>query len=251
MLAIDAAAYRSPWRRVHPIVKGVFFGGLLACALALPTWPAAPLVAAVALAAAFGPARVSPRAFVRAAWGPLLFILTGSLALLVTVGGPQGAIAPAPGGPARAAEITGRAAAAVCCQLLFAFTTPLADLLPRLTRTGLPSALVEVVALIYRMLFVTLDSARRIQTAQAGRLGYTDRRAWIRSVGSLGAALFVRSYDRARRMQRGLECRGYTGELTVLVEEVPLRPAAVAAAAVAPVLVAAATLAYMLLGADL
>lgn len=251
MLAIDAAAYASPWRRVHPAAKGVFFGGLLVCALALPTWPAAPLVAAVALTTALRPARVSPRAFARAAWGPLLFILTGSLTLLVTVGGPQGAIAFDPDGPARAAEITGRAAAAVCCQLLFALTTPLADLLPRLTRIGLPAALVEMVALIYRMLFVTLDSAHRIQTAQAGRLGYTHRRAWVRSVGALGAALFVRSYDRAQRMQRGLECRGYTGELTVLVDELPLRPAAVSAAALPSVLVAAATVSYMFLGANL
>ncbi|GAA4908523.1 cobalt ECF transporter T component CbiQ [Streptomonospora salina] len=251
MLAIDAAAYTSPWRRVHPAAKGVFFGGLLVCALALPTWPAAPMVAVVALAAGFGPARVPPRAFARAAWVPLLFILTGSLALLVTVGGPQGAVALDPAGAARAAEVTGRAAAAVCCQLLFAFTTPLADLLPRLTRIGLPSALVEVIALIYRMLFVTLDSARRIQTAQAGRLGYAGRRAWIRSVGSLGAALFVRSFDRAQRMQRGLECRGYTGELTVLVEELPLRPSALAAAALPAVLVAAATASYFSLGAPL
>ncbi|MFD0803720.1 CbiQ family ECF transporter T component, partial [Streptomonospora algeriensis] len=156
-----------------------------------------------------------------------------------------------PAGPAHAAEVTGRAAAAVCCQLLFAFTTPLADLLPRLTRIGLPSALVEMVALIYRMLFVTLDSARRIQTGQAGRLGYVDRRAWVRSVGSLGAALFVRSFDRAQRMQRGLECRGYTGELTVLVDELPLRPAAVVAAAVPPLLVAAAATSYTLFGAAL
>ncbi|MUL43139.1 cobalt ECF transporter T component CbiQ [Streptomonospora sp. PA3] len=246
MLAIDAAAYRSPWRRLHPTVKGVFFGGLLVCALALPTWPAAPLVAAVALAAAFGPARVSPAAFLRAAWGPLLFVLTGSLALLVSVGGPQQIVALDPAGPARAAEVTGRAAAAICCQLLFAFTTPLADLLPRLTRIGLPAVLVEVVALIYRMLFVTLDSARRIHAGQAGRLGYANRRAWTRSAGSLGAALFVRSYDRARRMQRGLECRGYTGELTVLVEELSLRPAAVLAAAAPPLLVAAAAVNYQL-----
>ncbi|MDT0301256.1 cobalt ECF transporter T component CbiQ [Streptomonospora wellingtoniae] len=249
MLAIDAAAYASPWRRVHPAAKGLFFGGLLVCALALPTWPAAPLVAAVALSAAFGPARVSPRAFARTAWGPLLFIVTGSLTLLVTVGGPEGAVALDPEGPARAGEITGRAAAAVCCQLLFAFTTPLADLLPRLTRIGLPAALVEVVALIYRMLFVTLDSARRVQTAQAGRLGYVDRRAWVRSVGSLGAALFVRTFHRAQRMQRGLECRGYTGELTVLVDELPLRPAALVAAALPPLLVAAATAAYVFIGA--
>ncbi|MBB6170805.1 cobalt/nickel transport system permease protein [Nocardiopsis mwathae] len=250
MLAIDAAAYRSPWRDVHPAVKGTLFGGLLLCALVLPAWPGAVITAAAALAVAFGPAGVDPRAFARAAWAPLLFVLTGSVALLFSVGAPDGAatgpalgpVAWDPDGLARAAEIVARATAALMCQLLFAFTTPLADLLPRLTRIGLPTALVEMVALIYRMLFVTLDTARRIGTGQAGRLGYASRRAWIRSVGSLGAALFIRSYDRAQRMQRGLECRGYTGELTVLVDDLPLRPRAVLAAAAVPVLVATSTL---------
>lgn len=241
---IDAAAYRSPWRRAHPAAKGLLCGGLLVCALALPPWPGAAFTALAVLAAAFGPARVRPGAFCRAAAAPLLFVATGAATLLFSVGGPAGALAWDPDGPVRAAEVAGRASAAVLTQLLFVFTTPLADLLPRLTRLGLPSALVEVVALVYRLLFVVLDTARRIGDAQAGRLGYQTRRAWIRSVGSLGAVLFVRSYDRAQRLQHGLECRGYTGGLTVLVEPVPLRPAHLAAAAAVPTLVAAATLAH-------
>ncbi|MFC4564140.1 cobalt ECF transporter T component CbiQ [Nocardiopsis mangrovi] len=244
MLAIDAAAYRSPWRRVHPAVKGAFFGGLIVCALALPAWPGAALAAVAALAAALGPAGVPPRAFARAAWAPLAFILTGAVTLLVSVGGSAGTVAWAPDGAARAAEISARAAAALVCQLGFAFTTPLAELLPRLTRIGLPAALVEVVALVYRMLFVVLDTSRRIGTGQAARLGYSGWNARLRSLGSLGAALFIHSYDRARRMQHGLECRGYTGDLRVLLEPLPLRPAAVAAAAGVPLLVAAATLTY-------
>ncbi|WP_017541458.1 cobalt ECF transporter T component CbiQ [Nocardiopsis halophila] len=242
MLTIDAEAYRSPWRTVHPAVKGVLFGGLLVCALVLPAWPGAALAGAVALAFGLGPARVPPRRLLRTAAAPLAFIATGAVALLVTVGGPEAPVAWDPQGAGRAAEIVGRASAALTCQLLFAFTTPLAEVLPRLTRIGLPPALVEVVALIYRMLFVALDTARRIGSAQAGRLGYANRRNQVRSLGALGAALFVRSYDRAARLQRGLECRGYTGALTVLVDQAPLRAAPVAAAAVPAVLVAAVTL---------
>ncbi|TQN32408.1 cobalt/nickel transport system permease protein [Haloactinospora alba] len=244
MLAIDAAAYRSPWRRTHPAVKGALCGGLLVCALSLPVWPGAALTTVAALGLAFGPARVNPRTFARVAAPALVFILTGAATLLVSVGGESAPVAWDPHGWHRALEISGRASAALWCQLLFAFTTPLAELLPRLSRIGVPSALVEVVALIYRMVFVTLDTAHRIGTGQAGRLGYASRRAWIRSVGSLGGTLFLRSYDRAQRMQRGLECRGYTGELTVLLEEIPLRWRALSAAAAVPLTVAAATLCY-------
>ncbi|GAA3724987.1 cobalt ECF transporter T component CbiQ [Salinactinospora qingdaonensis] len=248
MLRIDAAAYRSPWRRLHPAVKATFCGGLAVCALALPPWPGAAITALVVLVAAFGPARVAPRTFARSARAPLLFILTGAATLLVSVGGPEGLVAWAPGGWQRAAEISGRAAAALSCQLLFAFTTPLAEVLPRLVRLGLPPALVEVTSLIYRMLFVILDTAHRVHTAQAGRLGHETWRSWIRSVGSLGAAIFVRSFDRARRMQQGLAGRGYTGDLTVLVDATPLRAASVAVAALPPLLVAAIALTWRMMG---
>ncbi|WP_116246821.1 cobalt ECF transporter T component CbiQ [Nocardiopsis sp. FIRDI 009] len=242
MTPIDTAAYRSRWRRYHPAVKGVLCGGLLACALLLPPWPGAALVAVATLAAATA-ARVPPGLLVRVAAAPLLFVVTSAAPLLVTVGGPE-TLAWAEGGAARAAEVAARASAAVGTQLLFVLTTPVADLLARLARTRLPTALVEVVALTYQMLMVLLRTAQRVASGQAGRLGYHSRRAGVRSAGALGGVLFVRSLDRARRLQEGLACRGYTGRLTVLVAEQPVRPVELAAAAAPPLLVAALSLAH-------
>lgn len=240
MLAIDAAAYRSPWRRHHPAAKALLSGGLLACALALPPWPGAPVTAAITLAVALGWARMPPRTLLRAARTPLGFALTGSLTFLVTIG-PDG-FGWADGGARRAADVVARCTAALLCQLLFAGTTPLADTLPRLTRLGLPATLVEVAALIYRMLFVVLDTTRRIRDAQAGRLGTRSLRATWRSLGGLGSAVFVRSFDRARRLEAGLAGRGYTGSLSVAVAEIPLRTRFLAAAPLPAALAALTTL---------
>ncbi|REE97638.1 cobalt ECF transporter T component CbiQ [Thermomonospora umbrina] len=221
MLAIDAAAYRSPWRRHHPAAKALLAGGLLVCALVLPPWPGAPVTAAVALAVALCWARMPPRVLLRAARTPLGFALTGCLTFLITVS--ADGVGWADGGTRRAADVLGRCAAALLCQLLFAGTTPLADALPRLTRLGVPATIVEVAALIYRMLFVVLDTTRRIRDAQAGRLGTRSWRTTWRSLGGLGSAVFVRSFDRARRMEVGLAGRGYTGGLPVTVVDVPLK----------------------------
>jgi cobalt/nickel transport system permease protein len=219
MLAIDAAAYASPWRHRHPADKAVLAFGLLGAAVALPPWPGAPLVLAAVLALLLGPARVAPRRLWRSARAPLGFAVTGAATLLVSVGGP-GVVAFNPAGPRAAAELLARTVAATLALLLFAFTTPLADALPRLTRLGVPSAVVDVAALVYRMLFTLLDTARQIREAQAGRLGYATRRAAIRSVSGTAAALFVRSFARAQRLQSGLAGRGYTGALPVLTEDV-------------------------------
>ncbi|GAB2506468.1 cobalt ECF transporter T component CbiQ [Nocardiopsis aegyptia] len=240
MTPIDTAAYRSRWRRYHPAVKGVLCGGLLACALLLPPWPGAALVGAATLAAAAA-ARVPFGLLARVATAPLVLIATSAAPLLLAVGG-SGDLGWADGGAERAATVVARASAALGTQLLFVLTTPMADLLARLARSRLPTALVEVVALTYQMLMVLMQTAQRVTSGQAGRLGYHSRRSGIRSAGALGGVLLVRSLDRARRLQEGLACRGYTGRLTVQTDEQPVRLVELAAAAAPALLIAALSL---------
>ncbi|NJP50355.1 cobalt ECF transporter T component CbiQ [Streptomyces sp. SBST2-5] len=219
MLPIDAAAHGSRWRRRHPLDKAVLGLGLTVLAISLPPWPGAALVTATALAVLLGPAGVPARRLWRAYRVPLGFCVTGALTLLVQVGGPGGLLALADDGPLRAGELLLRTSAASLGVLLFAFTTPMSDLLPRLVRAGVPAPLVDVALVTYRMSFLLLDSVRRISTAQAARLGHTTRAATWRSLGGLGATAFVRSFDRAARLQAGLAGRGYDGTLRVLVPE--------------------------------
>lgn len=219
MLPIDAAAHSSRWRRRHPVDKAVLGLGLTLLAISLPPWPGAALVLVTALAVLLGPARVPGRRLWRAYRAPLAFCVTGALPLLVQVGGPDGFLSPAPHGPQRAAELLLRTSAASLGVLLFAFTTPMSDLLPRLVRAGVPAPLVDVALVTYRMSFLLLDSVRRVRDAQAARLGHTTRAATWRSLGGLGATAFVRSFDRAARLQAGLAGRGYDGTLRVLVPE--------------------------------
>ena len=85
----------------------------------------------------------------------------------------------------------------------------------------MPDPLVEVANLTYRLVFVLLESTRTIAEAQAARLGYTGYRTSLRSSGSLVAAVFVRSWMRARRLEEGLAGRGYVDSLRTL--DPPLR----------------------------
>ena len=241
MLTLDTAAYASPWRRRHPGEKALLALGLLGCAVALPPWPGAPIVAAVAAAALLGPAGLGWTDLGRIARVPLVFILTGAVPLLVTIGGSP-LIRWNPDGPSAAASLAVRALAALLCLLLFAATTPLADVLPRLNRVGVPPAVTEVAALIYRMLFLLLDTARSVHEAQAARLGYRTMRTSYRSLASQGGAIFLRAFDRARRMEEGLALRGYDGSLRVDVEIRTVSPAFVVASAATLVAVVGGTL---------
>lgn len=217
MLALDTAAYTSSWRDRHPGEKALLALGLLACAVVLPPWPAAPTIALIALGCLLGPAGLRGSVLARAVRTPLVFVLIGSVPLLVRVGGGH-LVSWNPSGFLAAVQVTGRALAALLCLLLFAATTPLADVLPRLTRLGVPSAVTEVAALTYRMLFLLMDTARSVREAQAARLGYRTLRSAQHSLAGQGGAIFVRAFDRAHRMEEGLALRGYDGSLRVAVE---------------------------------
>ncbi|MFJ8649457.1 cobalt ECF transporter T component CbiQ [Streptomyces sp. NPDC093546] len=219
MLPIDAAAHSSRWRRRHPCEKAVLGFGLTVLAICLPPWPGAVLVAAATLAVLLGPAGVGRRQLWRAFRVPLRFCVTGAVPLLFQVGGPEGWVALAPDGPVHAGQLLLRTSAASLGVLLFAFTTPVSDVLPRLVRAGVPAPVVDVALVMYRISFLLLDAVRRIREAQAARLGLTSRAAAWRSLAGLGATAFVRAFDRAARLQTGLAGRGYDGTLRVLVPE--------------------------------
>lgn len=105
--------------------------------------------------------------------------------------------------------------------LLLATTTPMADLLAELRRLRVPAAVVEVAGVVYRLLFVLLQSVDTIREAQRARMGYSSVRRSYRSSGVLAAAVLTRSWDRARRMQDGLAGRGMESGLRVLPEVLP------------------------------
>ncbi|MCB5166599.1 cobalt ECF transporter T component CbiQ [Streptomyces bambusae] len=246
MLPIDAAAHGSRWRGRHPLEKALLGLGLTVAALCLPPWPGGPVTAAATLVVLLGPAGVAPRQLWRAFRIPLGFCFTGALPLLVQVGGPGGLFALAPGGPRQAAELLLRTSAGSLGVLLFAFTTPVSDVLPRLVRAGVPAPVVDVALVMYRIGFLLLDSLAQVRQAQAARLGTTGRAAVWRSLAGQGATVFVRAFDRAGRMQAGLAGRGYDGTLRVL-----LPPAAVSGrflAASGALLAAVVTLTLVLKG---
>ncbi|NJQ01658.1 cobalt ECF transporter T component CbiQ [Streptomyces zingiberis] len=242
MLPIDAAAHSNRWRRRHPLDKAVLALGLTALAVSLPAWPGAPLVALAALTALLGPARVEPRRLWRAYRVPLGFCLTGALPLLVQLGGDGAPPGLAPGGPAEAARLLLRTSAASLGLLLFAFTTPLSDVLPRLTRVGVPPAVTDVALVTYRFTFLLLDTLARVRQAQAARLGHTTRAATWRSLAGQGATVFLRAFARAARMQAGLAGRGYDGTLRVLVSGAPVSRPFLAGSLLLLAALAAATL---------
>lgn len=216
-LAVDTAAWTSPWRPRRVLDKAVLAGGLLGCAVALPAWPGGLLAGAVAVAVLLGPARVRPGLLLRTVRIPLAFIALGAVSLLVAVSwdaGPR--VSPVPQALPEAATVLVRGTSGALAVLVLAATTPMVDLFAALHRARVPAALVEVASLVYRLVFVLVGSVHAIREAQEARLGFTSRSAAYRSLSALIAAVLVRSWTRARRLEDGLAGRGYVDALPTL-----------------------------------
>ncbi|WP_032389303.1 cobalt ECF transporter T component CbiQ [Rhodococcoides fascians] len=220
-LAIDNAAWSSPWRDKGLGGKALASFGLLTLALALPVWPTSLTIAVITTWLILGPARTDLRVFRRAFTTPLGFIVLSSMTVAVSIQiDPSWSITVTADTLMRALALAVRATAGTLAVLLLSLTTPMTDILAGLRRLGVPAGCVEVAALIYRMLFILLETTRTVRHSQIARLGNATVAQTLRSSGDLMSCILIRSWDQARRLEIGLAGRGYTNELTT-VDDLP------------------------------
>ncbi len=157
---------------------------------------------------------------------PLVFMIVSTVTIAFTAGEGQEyylsfAIGDAVFGIGKIGFHTGirsmiKALSAVGCMYFLALSTPMVQLFSFMDSTRIPEFIVELCQLIYRYVFVLLDAAGAIKTAQESRLGYETFKSKYRSTAQLGAMMFIRAYKQADRTYTALESRGYNGNLRLL-----------------------------------
>lgn len=229
MLHIDRHAHTNRLRRVPPAEKLCLAGAALLVSLA--GGPPVPLLVLAAMAGVTVLwAGIPWRYYLR-----LLAVGSGFLVL----GLPAVALKVGPGGEGllwgvrvgalclgldrvgvwQAAHLLARCLGALSGLYFLALTTPVTEILLLLRRLRLPGLLLELMGLVYRYLFVLLETARAIYVSQAARGGYASWGRAFRSLGLLVSVLFVRAHHRALALFTALSARGYSGSLTVVGPE--------------------------------
>jgi len=151
---------------------------------------------------------------------PVGFLLASTPMLLISINFNNGiTLSWRPDQLSVAAALVTRAAGATSCLVLLILTTPVHAIIPILGRLGIPTFLIEIILLTYRLIFVFAETALRGYQAQTARLGYSSWRQSVSSLGNLSAALFQRSMERARHLEIGLSARGFDGNLPILSDE--------------------------------
>lgn len=111
--------------------------------------------------------------------------------------------------------------ASVSCLYFITLSTPIFEILVVLKKFKLPKLFIELMGLVYRFIFVLLETANMIFISQDSRLGYSNIKIGYKSLGKLVSALFISAYKRSQDIYTAMESRGYYGEINLLDEEYP------------------------------
>ena len=132
----------------------------------------------------------------------------------------------------RAAGLILKALGAVSALYMMTLTTPLGELISVLRKAHIPKVLVELMNMIYRYIFIMMDTHSRMKNSAESRLGYVDFKTSCYSFGQVASNLLIVSLKRGNDYYNALESRCYDGELRFLEEEKPARGRQIILAAV-------------------
>lgn len=109
-----------------------------------------------------------------------------------------------------------RALSSVTCLYFLALTVPMIELIYVLQTLRVPAIFIELMMLIYRFIFVFLETAFNIYTAQSSRWGYCNFKRSMYSFGILFGNLWQKVFFKSKALFNCLLSRGYENELKVI-----------------------------------
>jgi cobalt/nickel transport system permease protein len=98
---------------------------------------------------------------------------------------------------------------------LLSSVTPAHRIFSALRALGVPREWVELALLMYRYVFVLLDIAADLTSAQKVRLGYSNVRRGLSSAGIVAGTLLLRSVDQAVRTHEAMQARACRGSIPI------------------------------------
>ena len=233
MINIDSYAYNNNLITVHPVEKSLFAMITMVVCLQSPT-VITPLIVLMLMAVGIiFVAGIPVRVFIRLLFVPFSFLLISVLTIAFS-------ISTTPSGFWLAQTINGltigihypdlitavhlffKSLGSVACLYFLALTTPITEIIAVLNKLRVPVIITELMVLIYRFIFVFMETAISINRAQSSRLGYVTMKSSFRSMSCLFSALLGKVFVKSQELYNAMAARCYTGEIRVLTKEHPI-----------------------------
>lgn len=121
-----------------------------------------------------------------------------------------------------AQALWGRAFGAVSAMYMMSLSTPSTEIFSVLRRLHLPKLFIELMNMIYRYIFILMDTQLRMKNAAESRLGYCDFKTAVTTFGQSMGNLLVVSMKKAGSYYDAMEARCYDGDLVFLEAQKPV-----------------------------
>lgn len=226
MIMMDKWAYSSRLREKNPYSKLLFgVGNLLICVLCRSNVVSL-FIFLMMFALVVWIGKMPLKVYLRLLCIPLIFLVISTITVIFEIGHVESAkvLVTLAGGHifitewslTRGIQLFLSSFASVTCLYFLAVTTPVIDIIQVLRSFHLPKIMIELMYLIYRFIFLLLETGNAIVVSQDCRLGYKDRKTSMQSTSKMSAVLFIRAYQKADALFSAMESRGYDGDLCVL-----------------------------------
>lgn len=117
----------------------------------------------------------------------------------------------------------GKAFGAVSAMYMMSLSTPSTEIFSVLRKIHLPKLIIELMNMIYRYIFILMDTQVKMKNSAESRLGYCDFKTSISTFGHAMSNLLVVSMKKASQYYDAMEARCYDGDLLFLEAEKPLK----------------------------
>jgi len=227
MISIDKLSYISQLRKVNPMEKFIFAILTMLMSIYLNNILISIIVIFLMGLITVYKGKIPLNSYLILMLIPLGFLIVGVISIAITIGDFNSEtlfgfsilnvkFGCTMGSIIESVKVLFRSLAAVSCLYFLSLSTPIVELLSVLKKLKVPKLFIELMSLIYRFIFIILDTVNMIYISQNSRLGYSNLKTGYNSLGKLIGALFLSAYKRSQDMYNALESRCYEGDINVL-----------------------------------
>lgn len=109
--------------------------------------------------------------------------------------------------------------AAVSALQMMILSTPFSEIIYVLRKAHVPKLIVELMNIIYRYIFILMDTYIKMKNSAESRQGYCDFKTSCYTFGSIASNMLVVSLKKANTYYDAMEARGYEGDLIFWEED--------------------------------
>lgn len=230
MLYIEQFVYSNKLRNTHPLERIIFALITMALSLIVSDWRIHILIILIMISLLIFKAKIDWGVILKLMTIPLGFLLLGVITIAIQISSREldflyfftffdYNIGITTGSVEMALKTLTVSLSTVSCLYFMALTTPMVELIYVLKILRVPESIIELMALIYRFIFVFINTAFNIYYAQQARYGHSSFKKSLNSFAMLFANLWGKAFFKSKNLLQSLESRGFEGNLKVLNPE--------------------------------